>query len=59
MNDNIEKNQSCNYSKYEKVKEGSNIEDCPNLATRTISEIDASYSLCEEHYQLLTRQSER
>jgi hypothetical protein len=59
MSNTIKKQQSCHYSTYEKSKGSSDVEDCPKLATRTLIEIETSYPLCEEHYQLLTRQSGR
>jgi hypothetical protein len=60
LSHDIKKQQSCHYSIYEKVKGGSStVEDCPKLATRTLNEIETTYPLCEEHYQLLTRQSGR
>ena len=60
MNNTIKKQQHlCQYSIYEKDKGSSDVEDCPKLATRTLNEIETSYPLCEEHFQLLTRQSGR
>ena len=58
-NSTYKQQQLCNYGTYEKVKGSSNVEDCPKLATRTLTEIETSYPLYEEHYQLLTRQSGR
>ena len=48
--------KSCHYSTYEKEKGCSDVEDCPKFATRALNEIEISFPLCEEHYQLLTRQ---
>ena len=54
-----EQQQTCHYRTYEKEKGFSDVEDCPNFATRTLNEIETSFPLCEEHYQLLSRQSGR
>ena len=48
--------KSCHYSTYEKEKGCSDVEDCPKFATGALNEIEISFPLCEEHYQLLIRQ---
>ena len=54
-----EQQQPCQYRKYEKEKGFSDVEDYPKPATRTLNEIETSFPVCEEYYQLLSRQSGR
>jgi hypothetical protein len=52
-NSSYKQQQLCNYGTYEKLKGSSDVEDCSKLATRTFNEVETTYPLCEEHYQLL------
>ena len=59
MSDTI-KNETCYYATYAKINEHPKEKECSNPATRHIENKATSqqFPVCEEHYQLVSKQSE-